>query len=74
VGLRFLTALHLNDSKKDFNSRVDRHESIGKGELGMAPFAFIMNDARFDDMPLVLETPDDTLWEKEIRLLYDLIR
>ncbi len=74
VGLRFLKALHLNDSKKKFNSRVDRHESIGKGELGMTPFEFIMNDARFDQMPLVLETPDDTLWEAEIQLLYDLIR
>jgi deoxyribonuclease IV len=74
VGLRYLAALHLNDSKKDFNSRVDRHESIGKGELGLAPFEFIMNDARFDHMPLVLETPDDTLWEVEIRQLYDLIR
>ncbi len=74
VGLQFLSALHLNDSKKDFNSRVDRHESIGKGELGLAPFEFIMNDARFDNMPLVLETPDDSLWEAEIRLLYDLIR
>jgi deoxyribonuclease-4 len=74
VGIGFLKGMHLNDSKKELGSRVDRHESIGKGELGMAPFAFIMNDARFDDMPLVLETPDDTLWEKEIRLLYDLIR
>lgn len=74
VGLRFLAALHLNDSKKDFNSRVDRHESIGQGALGMTPFEFIMNDPRFDNMPLVLETPDDSLWEAEIRLLYDLIR
>lgn len=74
VGLNFLKALHLNDSKKDFNSRVDRHERIGKGELGMTPFEFIMNDPRFDNMPLVLETPDDSLWEAEIRLLYDLIR
>jgi deoxyribonuclease-4 len=73
VGIGFLKALHLNDSKKDFNSRVDRHASIGKGELGMTPFEFIMNDARFDHMPLVLETPDDALWEAEIRLLYDLI-
>ncbi len=74
IGLKFLSALHLNDSKKDFNARVDRHASIGNGELGLAPFEFIMNDARFDNMPLVLETPDDTLWEAEIRLLYDLIR
>lgn len=74
VGIEFLKALHLNDAKKDFNSRVDRHESIGKGELGLAPFEFIMNDDRFDNMPLVLETPDDSLWEAEIRRLYDLIR
>ncbi len=74
VGLPFLSAMHLNDSKKHFNSRVDRHENLGNGELGLAPFEFIMNDARFDHMPLVLETPDDTLWEAEIRMLYDLIR
>jgi len=74
VGIGFLKGMHLNDSKKELGSRVDRHASIGKGELGIPPFDFIMNDARFDDMPLVLETPDDTLWEKEIRLLYDLIR
>lgn len=73
VGVDFLKALHLNDSKKNLNSRVDRHESIGKGKLGLAPFEFIMNDARFDNMPLVLETPDDSLWEAEIRLLYGLI-
>jgi deoxyribonuclease IV len=74
VGIGFLKAMHLNDSKKDFGSRVDRHESIGKGKLGLVPFDFVMNDDRFDDMPLVLETPDDTVWQKEIRLLYDLIR
>jgi deoxyribonuclease-4 len=74
IGLQYLSALHLNDSKKDFNSRVDRHASIGNGELGLAPFEFIMNDALFDNMPLVLETPDDSLWETEIRLLYGLIR
>ncbi|MCF8091480.1 MAG: deoxyribonuclease IV [Desulfotignum sp.] len=74
VGIGFLKAIHLNDSKKDFGSRVDRHESIGKGKLGMAPFDFIMNDARFDNMPLVLETPDETLWKAEITQLYNLIR
>jgi deoxyribonuclease-4 len=73
VGLGYLKAMHLNDSKKDFGSRVDRHESIGKGSLGIAPFRFIMNDPRFDNIPMVLETPDSSLWEEEIKLLYGLI-
>jgi len=73
VGIKYLKAVHLNDSKKSFGSRVDRHESIGKGSLGLEPFRFIMNDPRFDDMPMVLETPEPSLWEKEIKLLYGLI-
>ncbi|MBU1340293.1 MAG: deoxyribonuclease IV [Proteobacteria bacterium] len=73
VGISYLKAMHLNDSKKIFGSRVDRHESIGKGSLGIEPFKFIMNDARFDNIPMVLETPDQSLWEEEIRLLYGLI-
>jgi deoxyribonuclease-4 len=73
VGIGYLKAMHLNDSKKDFGSRVDRHESIGKGSLGIAPFRFIMNDPRFDNIPMVLETPDSSLWEEEIKLLYGLI-
>ncbi len=73
VGIHYLKALHLNDSKKAFGSRVDRHESIGKGSLGLSPFKFIMNDPRFDHIPMVLETPDQSIWEKEIRLLYSLI-
>ena len=59
--------------KKGFASRVDRHESIGKGSLGLEPFRFIMNDPRFDNIPMVLETPDPSLWEEEIKLLYGLI-
>ena len=74
VGIGFLKAMHLNDSKKPLGSRVDRHESIGKGTLGMAPFQLIMNDSRFENMPLVLETPDETLWKTEIRRLYGMIR
>ena len=73
IGLNYLKALHLNDSKKSFGSRVDRHESIGKGSLGLEPFKFIMNDRRFDHIPMVLETPDQSIWKKEIRLLYSLI-
>jgi len=73
VGISYLKAMHLNDSKKVFGSRVDRHESIGKGTLGLEPFKFIMNDPRFDHIPMVLETPDQSIWQEEIRLLYSLI-
>jgi deoxyribonuclease IV len=73
VGMKYLKAIHLNDTKKPHASRVDRHESIGKGQLGIEPFRFIMNDPCFDDMPLILETPDESKWEEEIRLLYSLI-
>ena len=70
IGLDFLKGMHLNDSKKALGSRVDRHESIGKGTMGIDPFIFIMSDQRFDNLPLILETPDHTLWAKEIDLLY----
>jgi len=72
IGLKYLKGMHLNDSKKGHGSRVDRHESLGKGTLGIEPFRWIMNDPRFDDMPLILETPDESLWKEEIRLLYSL--
>jgi len=73
VGLEYLQAMHLNDSKKAFGSNVDRHESLGKGTLGKEPFKFIMNDPRFDDIPLIMETPDDSRWAEEIRMLYGFI-
>lgn len=69
VGLSYLKGMHLNDSKKDFGSRVDRHNSIGKGTLGLDPFRWIMADPRMDGIPLILETPDDTRWADEIALL-----
>jgi len=72
IGQDFLLAAHINDSKVDLGSRKDRHDSIGRGKLGMEAFALLMNDPRFDDRPLILETIDDTLWESEIRLLYSL--
>ncbi len=72
VGFNYLKGMHLNDAKKLLGSRVDRHESIGKGTLGLLPFKRIMHDPRFDDMPLILETPDETLWADEIKLLYSL--
>jgi deoxyribonuclease-4 len=74
IGLKYLKGMHLNDTKKDFGTRVDRHENIGTGFLGDETFSIIVNDSRFDDMPLILETPDDTLWEAEIKKLYSMIR
>jgi deoxyribonuclease-4 len=74
IGLKYLKGIHLNDSKKDFGTRVDRHENIGTGFLGDETFSILVNDNRFDNMPLILETPDDTLWEAEIRKLYSMIR
>ena len=74
VGFKYLKGIHLNDTKKEFASRVDRHDSIGKGLLGEEVFKRMMNDPRFDDMPIVLETPDDSLWAEEIKWLYSLIK
>jgi len=73
VGRRFLRAAHLNDAKVELGSRKDRHDSIGRGQLGMEAFRQLMNDPRFDDLPLVLETIDETLWPSEIALLYSLV-
>ena len=72
VGMQWLKAIHLNDSKKELGSRVDRHDSIGKGFLGMEFFGKIMKDPALDNIPLILETPDETLWPQEIKLLHDL--
>lgn len=69
IGFEYLKGMHLNDSMKGLGSRVDRHHSLGKGVLGNDPFRWIMEDDRFDGIPLVLETPDDKLWAKEIALL-----
>ena len=73
VGFHYLKGMHINDSKKELASRVDRHDSIGKGVMNMDMFSFIMNDPRFDNMPLILETPDELLWPEEIMTLYSLI-
>jgi deoxyribonuclease-4 len=73
VGFSNLRALHVNDSKKELASRVDRHDNLGKGFLGEDLFRRIMNDPRFDNMPLILETPEEELWEEEIRWLYSLV-
>jgi deoxyribonuclease-4 len=73
IGFEYLKGMHLNDSKKERATRVDRHESIGSGFLGYEAFAVLMNDPSFDDIPLILETPDESLWEAEIRKLYSMI-
>ncbi|WP_372933203.1 deoxyribonuclease IV [Mariniphaga sediminis] len=72
VGFEFLKGMHLNDSKKEFASRVDRHESLGKGTLGLEVFECIVTDSRFNGIPLILETPDESLWAEEINLLVNM--
>lgn len=69
VGFGYLHAIHLNDSKKALATRVDRHDSIGKGLIDLSFFQRFMKDERFNDMPIILETPDETLWAEEIKLL-----
>lgn len=69
VGFCYLRGMHLNDSKKELGSHVDRHDSIGKGLIGFAFFEKLMRDPRFDNMPLILETIDETLWPEEIAWL-----
>ncbi len=73
VGFSFLKGLHLNDGKKTMGSRVDRHESLGQGTLGLEVFRMIMNDRRFDGIPMILETPDDSRWAEELRMLAAMI-
>ena len=73
VGREYLMGMHINDSKPKLGSRVDRHQSLGQGEIGWDAFRFIMNDTRMDDIPLILETIDETIWAQEIQELYALI-
>jgi len=73
VGSKYLMGMHINDSKPKLGSRVDRHQSLGQGEIGWDAFRFIMNDTRMDDIPLVLETIDESIWAEEIKALYALI-
>ena len=74
IGAQYLRALHLNDSKKGVGSHVDRHETLGNGTIGHWFFETMMNDSRFDDMPIILETPDPTRWAEEIAWLRSLQR
>jgi deoxyribonuclease-4 len=77
VGLKKLMAFHLNDSKKPLGSKVDRHEHIGRGELGEQAFAHLLNDSRFKNLPMVIETPKDPdlkLDRLNLQLLHSLIK
>ena len=74
IGKDYLCALHLNDDKRECGSHIDRHESIGKGTLGEEFFIRLVNDPRFDNMPLILETPDESIWAEEIAWLYSQIK
>ncbi|NPA11654.1 MAG: deoxyribonuclease IV [Epsilonproteobacteria bacterium] len=69
IGFKYLKGMHLNDSKAKFASRVDRHHNLGMGEIGIDAFKFIMQDSRIDNIPLILETIDDSLWAEEIKML-----
>ena len=73
IGFKYLRGMHLNDDKKPLGSRVDRHELIGRGTIGPDFFYRLMNDPRFDNIPLILETPDELMWEFEIAWLYSQI-
>lgn len=72
VGFEYLKGMHLNDSKKELGSNVDRHENMGEGEIGLEAFRFIMEDDRLENIPMILETPDTDRWAEEIEMLYRL--
>jgi len=69
IGFEYLKGMHINDSKKELGTRVDRHDSLGKGFIGNNLFEWIMNDPRMDGIPLILETPNEEIWAEEIAML-----
>ncbi|CAH0233866.1 endonuclease IV [bacteria symbiont BFo1 of Frankliniella occidentalis] len=69
VGFQYLRGMHLNDAKSEFNSRVDRHHSLGEGNIGKTVFSWLMKDARFDGIPMILETVNPDIWKDEIAWL-----
>ena len=73
VGFEYLKGMHINDSKPSLGSRVDRHHSLGEGEIGWDAFKMIMQDSRMDDIPLILETIDESIWDQEIKSMYEFI-
>lgn len=73
IGLNFLMGMHLNDSKKELGTRVDRHDQLGQGTLGRDAFERIMKDPRLNNIPLILETPEPDAWKDEIAMLYGFV-
>jgi deoxyribonuclease-4 len=73
VGFEYLKGVHLNDSKTPLGSRRDRHAPLGEGYIGLTPFELMMNDPRFENIPLILETPEPERWAEEIKLLRSFI-
>ncbi len=69
VGFKYLRGLHLNDAKKELGSKVDRHDSLGEGKMGKTTFEQIIKDSRFNDIPIILETPNPEIWAQEIEWL-----
>lgn len=74
IGFKYLKAMHINDDKRELGSRIDRHEKIGLGTLGKEFFIRLVNDPRLDNIPLILETPDESIWKEEIAWLYSQIK
>ena len=69
IGFNYLKGLHLNDAKKEVGSKVDRHSSLGEGMIGIETFKMIMSDNRFNDIPLIMETPEPEKWAQELNML-----
>lgn len=72
IGFKYLSGMHINDSRKGLGSKIDRHEPLGKGTLGEGFFKMLMNDPRIDGIPMIFETPDESIWADEIAWLYSL--
>ena len=66
IGFGYLRGMHLNDAMRPLGSRIDRHSPLGDGEIGWECFRYIASDPRFDNIPLILETPDESCWAAEI--------
>lgn len=71
IGFKYLKGMHLNDAKGTLGSRLDRHHSLGEGNLGWTTFQWLMQDSRFDGIPMILETIDENLWLQEVQKLKD---
>lgn len=69
IGFKYLRGMHLNDAMRPLGSRIDRHSPLGDGEIGWECFRYIASDPRFDNIPLILETPDEARWAEEIAKL-----